>query len=170
LEKGYSPEMIGSLAVARFDTSHDAAEPCGYTFREKGHRMAYVTDTGYISDVMKQAMEGSEVLVLEANHDVVMLKNGRYAPPLKKRILGVRGHLSNDAAGSFLAGLQSPPREVFLAHLSQENNDPGIALSTVEGIMRQKLSRVKTAFFVTEQNKMIKNSGWEDYHEQNIFE
>ena len=161
---------LGGLQVRSFSTSHDALDPAGYTFRCKGHAFSYVTDTGYVSDLMKRELEGAEVLVLEANHDPILLKNGSYPLPLQKRILGTKGHLANETAGRLLAGLKALPQQVFLAHLSQENNTPDLALSTVCGIVRQQNPKAKIQFYVTSQDEVVKNREWEDYYEQNIFE
>ena len=161
---------LGGLQVRSFSISHDALEPAGYLFRCKGHTFGYVTDTGYVSDIMKRELEGAEVLVLETNHDPILLKNGRYPPLLQKRILGIRGHLANAAAGRLLATLQKLPRQVFLAHISQENNTPDMALSTVRGIVARQYPKAKIQFYVTSQHEVVKNKEWEDCHEQNIFE
>ena len=161
---------LGGLGVRSFAVSHDAMEPYGYTFTHNDHSFAYITDTGYISDTAKQCLDGAECLVLEANHDVMMLKNGRYAPPLKKRILGVKGHLSNDAAAHFLSTLERLPEEVFLAHLSYENNTQDMALSTVQSIVTRHRPEEKIRYYVASQDQLVKNEAWEDYHEQNIFE
>ena len=161
---------LGGLQVRSFSISHDALDPAGYSFRCKGHTFGYVTDTGYISDLVKRELDGAEVLVLETNHDPILLKNGIYPPPLQKRILGTRGHLANETAGHLLATLRTLPRQVFLAHLSQENNTPDLALSTVRGIVAQKYPKAGIQFYVTSQDEVVKNKEWEDYHEQNIFE
>ena len=161
---------LGGLQVRSFSVSHDALEPAGYLFRSKGHVFGYVTDTGYVSDVVKRELEGAEVLVIESNHDPILLKNGRYPPPLQKRILGTRGHLANATAGHLLATLQTLPGQVFLAHLSQENNTPDLALNTVRGIVMQQHPKANIQFYVTSQDEVVKNNEWEDYHEQNIFE
>ena len=161
---------MGGLQVRSFSISHDALDPVGYLFRCKGHTFGYVTDTGYISDIMKRELEGAEVLVIETNHDPFMLKNGRYPPALQKRILGTRGHLANETAGHLLAGLRRLPRQVFLAHLSQENNTPGLAEATVRSIVMRQRPGANIQFYVTSQDEVVKNKEWEDYHEQNIFE
>jgi len=161
---------LGGLQVRSFSISHDALEPAGYLFRCKGHTFGYVTDTGYVSDIMKRELEGTEVLVLETNHDPILLKNGRYPPPLQKRILGTRGHLANATAGHLLATLRTLPRQVFLAHLSQENNTPDLALNTVRSVVMQQHPKANIQFYVTSQDEVVKNKEWEDYHEQNIFE
>ena len=79
---------LGGLQVRSFSVSHDAQEPAGYSFRCKGHTFSYVTDTGYVSDIVKRELDGAEVLVIETNHDPILLKNGSYPPVLQKRILG----------------------------------------------------------------------------------
>ena len=148
----------------------DAQEPAGYSFRCKGHTFSYVTDTGYVSDIVKRELDGAEVLVIETNHDPILLKNGSYPPVLQKRILGTRGHLANETAGRLLTTMKVLPRQVFLAHLSQENNTPELALSTVQGIVTQQYPNAMIQFYVTSQDEVVKNREWEDYHEQNIFE
>jgi phosphoribosyl 1,2-cyclic phosphodiesterase len=161
---------LGGLQVRSFSVSHDAQEPAGYSFRCKGHTFSYVTDTGYVSDIVKRELDGAEVLVIETNHDPILLKNGSYPPVLQKRILGTRGHLANETAGRLLTTMKALPRQVFLAHLSQENNTPDLALSTVQGIVTQQCPNATIQFYVTSQDEVVKNREWEDYHEQNIFE
>ncbi|MBR3383521.1 MAG: MBL fold metallo-hydrolase [Clostridia bacterium] len=123
---------IGDIDLTPFPISHDAAEPVGYTFFSKGARLVYMTDTGHVSPALRETASGADLLFLEANHDVDMLKNGPYPYQLKRRILSDRGHLSNDAAGELLTGLYSTgARRVILAHLSRENNTERIAYETV---------------------------------------
>lgn len=162
--------VLGGLQVRSFAVSHDALEPAGYVFTHRQHSFGYVTDTGYISDRAKQVLDGVDALVLETNHDMIMLKDGKYAPSLKKRILGTKGHLANDTAAHFLAGLNKLPEEVFLAHLSHENNTPDLALSTVRGIVARQRPSVSVRYYVTSQDTVVKNDAWEDHYEQNIFE
>ena len=157
------------LRVESFATSHDALQPSGYVFHLGDHRFGYLTDTGYVSDQARRALDGAEVLVLESNHDTVLLKNGPYPLPLKKRILSAKGHLANDAAARFLVSLEQPPREVFLAHLSQENNTSQVALATVEGLVRQMRPAAEIRFFVTSQERVTKNDEWRIPHEASLF-
>jgi phosphoribosyl 1,2-cyclic phosphodiesterase len=164
-----APLHFGPLEVMPFAVSHDAREPLGYSFAEGRHKLAYVTDTGYVNDSIKAAVQGAEVLVVEANHDPFMLKHGRYPAELKKRIMGTRGHLNNTAAGWLVAGMKPPPREIFLAHLSQENNTPSMALNTVEDILQQQGLEHQVKIYVTSQETTIQNFIEEDHHEQNIF-
>lgn len=127
---------IGDITVTSFALSHDAADPCGYTFRHGGRKVSIMTDTGIVTPAMAEAVEDSDILALEANHEVYILKMGPYPYSLKRRILGDHGHLSNETSGRTLSSLLAEPRTkdmpvVFLSHLSKENNTPEQALLTV---------------------------------------
>ena len=124
----------GSLEIIPFAVPHDAASTVGYVFKSGGSKCTYLTDVGFVTDEVRQNIADADVVVLEANHDEDMLKNGSYPQILKQRILGTRGHLSNVSAAWLLAHMERLPEEVFLAHLSQENNLPSLALQTVRGI------------------------------------
>jgi len=137
LEPGQDLELEG-LQVEHFDTSHDAADSVGFCFHSNSCKVGLVTDTGYLTTSARKHVEGSDLLLFEANHDVMMLKTGRYPWSLKKRISSDRGHLSNIAAGHCLASLISgKTRGVILAHLSQENNLPDLAYSTVSRVLEE---------------------------------
>ena len=123
---------IGDIDLTPFPVSHDAAEPVGFTFFHKGARIVYMTDTGHVAPALRENAAGADLLFLESNHDIDMLKNGPYPYVLKKRILSEKGHLSNAAAGDLLASLYTTgARRVILAHLSRENNTESIAYNTV---------------------------------------
>lgn len=129
---------IGSVKVEPFSISHDAADPVGFSFYHAGRKCCLATDLGFVTDSVKQALDGSDTLVLEANHDLDMLRNGSYPWPLKRRILSNKGHLSNVDAGWTLARLaKNRHTDIFLAHLSRENNRPDIAQTTVTGILEE---------------------------------
>ncbi|MDD3586655.1 MAG: MBL fold metallo-hydrolase [Thermoguttaceae bacterium] len=126
------PLVLGPLEISFFPTPHDAPDPVGYRI-EHGHAsVAIATDIGCISATLLDHLDGASVVLLEANHDPVMLRNGPYTDQLKRRILSNVGHLSNEHAG-LLAGrlLRSGTRRIYLGHLSKENNTPEMALSTV---------------------------------------
>ena len=128
---------LGAVQVAPFPLSHDAAEPVGY--RVRGSRTCTVaTDLGFVTGAVQDAIEGTDALVLEANHDPATLRQGRYPWPLKQRILSNRGHLSNLDAAWTLARMKKRPAQVFLAHLSEENNRPALAKETVQDILRRQ--------------------------------
>lgn len=117
--------------VERVETSHDAAESCGYFIETPdSRRLSIVTDTGYLTDNAKTAIAHSNLAVVESNHDVEMLKNGPYPYILRKRILSDSGHLSNPACAEALpAFVEAGLTRIILGHLSQENNLPSIAVS-----------------------------------------
>ena len=124
--------VLGDMQVNRFETSHDAAESCGYcvTTRENS-RVSIATDTGYLTDSARTYIKKSNVAVIESNHDINMLKNGSYPYILKRRILSDIGHLSNDDCSKELNDfVESGVTRFVLAHLSEENNYPALALET----------------------------------------
>ena len=126
------------MRVRGFSTSHDAADPLGYSFFHDGKKVTVATDTGVITDTVRQNVLDSDVVLLESNHDIDMLKNGRYPYYLKKRILGDHGHLSNDTAADFLVELiENGTERIFLGHLSEENNTPDIAFDTACGKLKE---------------------------------
>lgn len=129
---------FGKVLVETCNISHDAAEPVAFRVTTGDERIAFATDLGFVSSSVQDFLEDAGVIVLEANHDIRMLKTGSYSPELKRRVLGNRGHLSNNDAAWALARLKKKPREVFLAHLSQENNLPSLAEDTVKNILRQQ--------------------------------
>ena len=148
---------VGKITISSFAVSHDAAKPVGYTFVCDGEKCSYVTDSGFVNESIRQGVDGSDVLILEANHDEDLLKNGSYPRVLKERILGARGHLSNSAAGWFLATLAKMPQEVFLAHLSDENNRPELAKETINRILQDAGCYKKPQIFVASQEHIIHN-------------
>lgn len=128
---------VGGLAIESFPTSHDAAESVGYALSAGGRKAAVVTDLGYVTGAVLRGIRGADLLVAEANHDVEWVQSGPYPYHLKARILGDRGHLSNEA-GAELAALaaESGTRAVVLAHLSRENNTPARAWETAARRLR----------------------------------
>ena len=129
------------IRITAFSLSHDAAEPLGFTVEAGGEKLAVVTDTGVITDEIYEAINDSDLLVFEANHDEQMLMFGEYPYHVKVRIKSDRGHLSNDYAGGVLARILEerksgrPPLRIMLAHLSFHNNIPLFARQTVEDIL-----------------------------------
>jgi len=129
---------VGPFGVETFRTSHDAAEPMGFALTCHGRRAAVVTDLGYVSPTVLHAVLGADLVVCEANHDVEWLKTGPYPYYLKTRILGDRGHLSNEAGGDLARQcVEAGARTVILAHLSTENNTPQRARTAVETVFRE---------------------------------
>lgn len=129
---------LGDLTIQSYSISHDAVNPVGYNIYHKNKKATVATDLGYISQEVKQATKESDVILMESNHDVEMLKFGTYPYSLKRRVLGEKGHLSNDACGEAIVELlaNSKPKKIFLGHLSKNNNYPELAYKTVENILR----------------------------------
>ena len=123
---------VGELTVGPVAVSHDAAAPVAYRLSHAGQSVAVMTDLGVYDDRIIEKLRGLDALLLEANHDVHMLQAGRYPYPLKQRILGKRGHLSNELSGRLLGEvLHDQFKAVILGHLSEENNYPELAYETV---------------------------------------
>ena len=116
---------IGSLDIHPFSISHDAEDPAGFTISGNGAKVGVATDLGVASGVVKTHLKACDILILEANHDPQMLIDGPYPWPLKQRIRGRSGHLSNEDTALLLESLRHDRLvHVILAHLSEENNTP----------------------------------------------
>ncbi|MEN6565085.1 MAG: MBL fold metallo-hydrolase [Veillonellales bacterium] len=136
---------IGQVKVEPFSISHDASDPVGFNLFHQKLKCSVATDLGFATETVKKALSLSDIMVLEANHDLEMLQNGSYPLYLKRRIMSNRGHLSNNDAGWLLARLSRKNHtEVMLAHLSQENNRPAIAEQTVSEILQEQGCRLGT--------------------------
>lgn len=130
--------IINDICVRPFEIPHDAKEPVAYNIFTENHKITVATDIGHITNEVKEGVADSEILLLESNHDIEMLKNGRYSWPLKKRILGDQGHISNRTAGELLGEIMSSKiKYVYLGHLSDENNQPHLAYETVANVLEQ---------------------------------
>ncbi len=130
--------VLEGITVDTFSLSHDAADPVGFSFHGEGKTVVLATDFGIVTSGIENAVREADCLILESNHDLELLRTGPYPAFLKKRILGVKGHLSNLAAGKLLAeNCMGKPREVFLAHLSQENNRIELARDSVGSILKE---------------------------------
>lgn len=134
--------FFNDMLIRPFTIPHDAAEPVGYSVSTNDKKITVATDIGHITDNVKVNIKGSNLLLLESNHDVEMLRKGSYSYPLKKRILSDYGHLSNVNAGIMLQELicdnDSRLDYVFLGHLSHENNHPQLAYDTVKAALEEK--------------------------------
>lgn len=124
---------IKDMTVNPMRISHDAADPVAYRFSYGRQKIGVVTDLGTYNDYTVECLKGMDALLLEANHDVNMLHVGPYPYPLKQRILGDRGHLSNENSGRLLSRLLHDKLQyIVLGHLSKENNMPELAYETVK--------------------------------------
>lgn len=123
---------VGSLMIQAVPVSHDAAEPVCYKVSNGAASVAVATDMGYYTEEIVEKLRGLDAILLEANHDVNMVQVGPYPYYLKQRILGKKGHLSNESAGRLLSEiLHDDMKHIFLGHLSRENNLPQLAHEAV---------------------------------------
>ena len=129
---------IGDLEIDTFTVPHDAIDPVGFCVRAEGIKIGLVTDLGYMPDSVRFHLHGADLVVLESNHDIDMLKVGPYPWSVKQRVMGRNGHLSNDGVCGFIqSGLDGGVHTLVLAHLSEHNNHPEI----VRLMARQALQR-----------------------------
>lgn len=128
-----APISIGKISVESFSVPHDAVDPCGYALRMDDKKAVVVTDVGHGTQLLRQKLKDARAMVLEANHDVRMLHECEYPWQVKQRILSKRGHLSNESTRDVLAEVAHPELcHVLLAHLSDDNNTPDLALETIK--------------------------------------
>ena len=124
---------LGDLKIRPFSISHDAYEPSGYRIACGQRSVAVATDLGVYDDYTVENLKGLDAVLLEANHDIHMLEVGPYPYPLKRRVMGEKGHLSNESSGRLLCDiLHDGLRHVILGHLSRENNYAELAYETVK--------------------------------------
>lgn len=133
------PVRIGDVTVYPIPVSHDAEEPLMFRMEHADGTFVVLTDLGYVSDAARDALRGCQCAVVETNHDVEMLRAGRYPWHLKRRILGDKGHLSNEdaawAVAEVLCETADAPVDLYLAHLSEENNLPELAELTMRSVL-----------------------------------
>lgn len=141
---------FGDLTVEPYPTPHDAAESVAFVVRSGDIKIGHAADLGSINPLVRDKLNRSHILLIEANHDVAMLETGPYTWPLKQRIKSDTGHLSNDACAELLASLdQDDLRMVILMHLSETNNHPDLAALTV----KQALKNQKAQLHLAQQNR-----------------
>ena len=149
---------IGDISVTPFTIPHDAADPCGFVFESQGEniRMAIATDLGYVPPNVKAALRRADVLLLESNHDLDMLKDGPYPWSVKQRVLSRVGHLSNRATAEFLArDYDGGAAYIVLGHLSEQNNNPALALLAAEQAIGNRMSLLGNRIVLAEQTAPI---------------
>jgi phosphoribosyl 1,2-cyclic phosphodiesterase len=145
--------LIGDIAITPFTIPHDAADPVGFVFEADGVRMAIATDLGYMPPNVKMAIRNCDVLMLESNHDLEMLRDGPYPWSVKQRVMSRVGHLSNEAASDFLEkNYDGNASYVVLAHLSESNNLPELARVTAERALRDRMSLLANKLILAEQD------------------
>jgi len=150
------PFGIGDIAVSPFTIPHDAADPVGFVFRAESLRLAVATDLGYIPPNVKAQLKALDLLLLESNHDLEMLRDGPYPWSVKQRVLSRVGHLSNEAAADFLENTyDGRAAYVILAHLSESNNLPELARVTAERALNGHASLLANRLLLASQNEPL---------------
>ncbi len=140
--------VIGDLIVRAFPVSHDAIDPVAYTVSDRKSKVGVVTDLGVYDDSIVEEMTGCRAFLAEANHDIKMLQVGPYPYELKRRILGERGHLSNEVCGQLISRILNDNIEgILLGHLSKDNNYDRLAYETVKQEIDAADNRYKSSDF-----------------------
>lgn len=131
------PFHLSDFVITPFKVSHDGSDNVGFFISAGEHKFVVATDMGMITDRADYYMRQANYLMIESNYDLTMLLNGTYPEYLKGRILAERGHMDNEATAAYLKKIYNPSlRNIFLCHLSHDNNTPTIALATVTNALR----------------------------------
>jgi phosphoribosyl 1,2-cyclic phosphodiesterase len=150
------PFSIGDIALSPFTIPHDAADPVGFVLSSEGVRMGFATDLGYIPPNVKEQLRALDLLLLESNHDLEMLRDGPYPWSLKQRVLSRVGHLSNDATAEFLStAYDGQAAYIILAHLSENNNLPELARVAAERALFGRASLLANRLLLAEQHQPL---------------
>jgi phosphoribosyl 1,2-cyclic phosphodiesterase len=145
--------LIGDITVTPFTIPHDAADPVGFTFRAEGVKIGIATDLGYLPPNVCDHLRGCDVLVMESNHDLEMLRGGPYPWSVKQRVMSRVGHLSNEALADFFASdYDGGAAYVVLAHLSEHNNHPEIARKAAEKALGPRQTLLRNRVMLAGQN------------------
>lgn len=148
--------QIGDISVSPFTIPHDAADPVGFVFQAEGVRMALATDLGYMPPNVKAQLKGVDLLLLESNHDLEMLRDGPYPWSVKQRVLSRVGHLSNEAAATYLeTEYDGQATYVILGHLSESNNLPELARISAERALNGRASLLANRLLLAEQQQPL---------------
>jgi phosphoribosyl 1,2-cyclic phosphodiesterase len=145
---------IGDLVVEPFEVPHDASMTLGFRIRAEGIAIGYCTDLGHVTPVVRDRLASCNVLILESNHDLDMLRDGDYPWHLKQRIGSRHGHLSNEASAELLADIVDGEAMVIaLAHLSESNNEPALALAIAQHVL-SRTGRESVRLLATHQDRV----------------
>ena len=148
--------QIGDISVTPFTIPHDAADPVGFTLVTEGVKVSFATDLGYVPSSIKHHLRGSDVLLMEANHDLEMLRGGPYPWVVKQRVMSRVGHLSNDALAQFLTSdYDGGAAYVILAHLSEQNNHPELARGAAEQALSRYGSLLQNRVLLASQSEAL---------------
>lgn len=144
--------QIGDIAITPFTIPHDAADPVGFTLRAEGIKIGFATDLGYVPASVRDQLRGCDVLIVESNHDLEMLRGGPYPWAVKQRVMSRVGHLSNEALAEFFASdYDGGAAFVVLAHLSEQNNHPELARSSAERALDRQRSLLRNRLMLAAQ-------------------
>jgi phosphoribosyl 1,2-cyclic phosphodiesterase len=148
--------QIGDIEVKPFTIPHDAVDPVGFTFRAEGVKVSLATDLGYLPANVRDHLRGSDVLVMESNHDIEMLRGGPYPWQVKQRVASNVGHLSNGKLADFFHGdYDDSAAFVVLAHLSEQNNHPEIARREAERALALRGGLFNNRVMVAMQSEVL---------------
>jgi phosphoribosyl 1,2-cyclic phosphodiesterase len=146
--------QIGDIAVVPFTIPHDAADPVGFTFQAEGVKVGFATDLGYVPASVRDRLRGCDVLIMESNHDLEMLRVGPYPWSVKQRVMSRVGHLSNDALADFFRNdYDGGAAYVVLAHLSEQNNHPELARGAAEGALEPRRTLLRNRVMLASQSE-----------------
>jgi phosphoribosyl 1,2-cyclic phosphodiesterase len=147
---------IGDIEVRPFTIPHDAADPVGFTLHAEGVKIGFVTDLGYVPASVRDHLRRSDVLVLESNHDLEMLRGGSYPWSVKQRVMSRVGHLSNEKLAEFFArDYDGSAAFIVLAHLSEQNNHPEIARRAAEMALGQRRTLLQNRVLLAKQSEAL---------------
>jgi len=147
---------VGDITVTPFTLPHDAADPVGFAFAAEGVKLAIVTDLGYLPANVREHIRQCDVLMVESNHDLEMLRGGPYPWAVKQRVMSRVGHLSNEALADFFANdYDGRAAFVVLAHLSEQNNHPEIARETAEKALGPRRSLLHNRLLLASQSQPL---------------
>jgi len=148
--------QIGDIEITPFTIPHDAADPVGFTFQAEGVKVGFATDLGYVPASVRDHLRGCDVLVMESNHDVEMLRGGPYPWSVKQRVMSRVGHLSNDALAEFFANdYDGEAAFVVLAHLSEQNNHPELARGAAEKALGRQRTLLRNRIMLAAQSEPL---------------
>lgn len=141
---------IKDMDIITYNIPHDAAAPLGYAVYTEGKKVCVATDLGNFTEEVKSNIKDADIILLESNHDIEMLKFGPYPYVLKRRILSDVGHLSNEACGNAIVEIMTEkPKRIILGHLSNTNNYPDLAYQTVINILNDNKVKIGEDVFLS---------------------
>jgi phosphoribosyl 1,2-cyclic phosphodiesterase len=145
--------QIADITVTPFTIPHDAADPVGFTFRAEGAKIAFATDLGYMPASVRDHLRRCDVIIIESNHDVEMLRVGPYPWSVKQRVMSRVGHLSNDSLAQFFAeDYDGGASHIVLAHLSEQNNHPEVARRVAENALGPQQTLLQNRLMLAAQD------------------